>query len=155
MNTYDVDPDEEMFFRHISSSASDDDDGDQQPLHCSFSQILKGGDVFFSDVLSEPIEPFGSNNTSSGSVDFSMMAGSTSSTFPKSGVDSNNNNTITGLGSQQQQQQSTAQAFSNLVNSMNLMDSFLESVGFTSTLYPGVEDEEFPTINTKSLQMTF
>ena len=80
---------------------------------------------------------------------------------------SNNNNTGTSLYSSsfarngnsssglQQQHQSTAQAFSNLINSVNLMDSYLESVGLTSTLYPGVDDEEFPTINTKSLQMTF
>lgn len=140
MNPYEVDPDEEMFLRHgTGSSASDEDDTDQQPLHCSFSQILKGGDVFFSDVLSEPMEFNNSSNINTGTSLYS-------SSFARNG------NSSSGL---QQQHQSTAQAFSNLINSVNLMDSYLESVGLTSTLYPGVDDEEFPTINTKSLQMTF
>ena len=144
MNPYEVDPDEEMFLRQggASSSASDEDETDEQPLHCSFSQILKGGDVFFSDVLSEPMEFANSTNNAGTSL--------YSSSFARVG------NTSSGNGAGlQQQHQSTAQAFSNLINSVNLMDSYLESVGLTSTLYPGVEDEEFPTINTKSMQMTF
>ena len=110
-------------------SGSDEDD--EQPLQCSFSQILKGGDVFFSDFLSEPIE-FNNNNNITSSL--------SKSNFTAPG-------NVTGS-------QSTAQAFSNLVNSMNLMDSFMEGA-MTSSLYPGVEDEEFSTINTKSLQMSF
>ena len=121
MDPYEVSDD---VFLH---SASDEEE--EQPLQCSFSQILKGGDVFFSDHLL--------NDTPAMTSDVG-----------------NNNNKIT--ATTPSSNMSTAQAFSNLVNGMNL-DNFLEnSNNLSSHLYLGVDDDdEFATINTKSLQMSF
>ena len=134
MNPYEVS--EDVFL------PSGSDEEDEQPLQCSFSQILKGGDIFFSDFLSEPTltSEFNNNNNSSSSA-----ANGKSSTLMSSS--------------------STAQAFSNLVNSMNLMDSFLvdpSSGGVTSStshLYLDDDDDEggfsSTPVHSKPLQMAF
>lgn len=123
MDPYEVNDD--MFFQSTS------DDEENQPLQCSFSQILKGGDVFFSDHL-------------------------LNDTLPMSSDTMNNNNNIN-KNTASSSNLSTAQAFSNLVSSMNL-DNFLETTnGMSSHLYLGVDDDddEFNSINSKALQLSF
>jgi len=115
MNPYEVS--EDVFL------PSGSDEEDEQPLQCSFSQILKGGDIFFSDFLSEPTLMTEFNNNNNNSIGGSAANGKSSMMMTSS---------------------STAQAFSNLVNSMNLMDSFLVDPSVTSSssqLYLGESDD--------------
>lgn len=130
MNPYEVS--EDVFL------PSGSDEEDEQPLQCSFSQILKGGDVFFSDFLSEP-------------------------TLMTSELNNNNiSSAVSGKSSTLMSSSSTAQAFSNLVNSMNLMDSFLVDPSTTSSsshLYLDADDDEggfsSTQVTSKPLQITF